>query len=228
MKLKRSYIDPKSKLFASSQHGVKFIDIDFPDGFSISLNQCKIVQFCNCSFKNLIVEGNFDSIYFDHCGGTVLSSKFSCNKININGSNGVILEFRQTIIENLKTITLHGNGNFGYINTLIPLTLESLDVSTSTFTIDSSKVIANFISFSEKSKFISYHLAGISDLTFKEPSILCDELLFDDSISDIHVPFAYNGIPMKHLKSTSRADLLKLAKLCELQTILKYLTNIKE
>ena len=51
MKLKRSEIDSKSKLFESDDKHIKFVDTDFPENFVIVTKSCKTLRFKNCFFE---------------------------------------------------------------------------------------------------------------------------------------------------------------------------------
>lgn len=239
MKLKRSEIDSKSGLFKSDEKHIKFIDTIFPVGFVITLKNCKTLRFNNCSFTNLMINGDFESIYFDHCGGTIFLSKFSCNKININGNNGKELEFKRTTIKNLQSIKVFNEGALTYINTLVPLTLKDISISEkSVFTLDSSSIVANFISFSENSTFVARTDISLRTLIFNDlsasegASILCNELFFDDNCTSViktHMSnFTCNGVPMKHLKNISKEDMPRLAKLYEFSSILNKVSHLKK
>lgn len=233
MKLKRSEIDSKSKLFESDDKHIKFVDTDFPENFVIVTKSCKTLRFKNCFFANVIIDGDFDSIYFDQCGGTIFSSKFSCKKININGNNGKGLKLKDTSIENLQSLKVINDGDLSYINTLVPLMLKDISISQkSVFTLDSSSIITNFISFSENSTFIARTDISLRNLSgFEGTSILCNDLFFDDnctSIIDTHISsFTCNGIPMKYLKNVSKDEMPRLAKLYELFNLLNKVSNVK-
>ena len=133
----------------------------------------------------------------------------------------------------MQSLKVINDGDLSYINTLVPLMLKDISISQkSVFTLDSSSIITNFISFSENSTFIARTDISLRNLSgFEGTSILCNDLFFDDnctSIIDTHISsFTCNGIPMKYLKNVSKDEMPRLAKLYELFNLLNKVSNVK-
>lgn len=144
-KVKKAEKAAERNYFFQKELDITLSDMEvWDDLVTINLVECKMLTLRDCYFaKGLVITGKVDTLICENVRGDVINSTLICETLVISATKDFrpCLTFKESYLENVKSVIMNGGVNVTYQNPYKPFEVKgTLKIDHSTFIIDCSFV----------------------------------------------------------------------------------------